>query len=54
MTLALNEGLTMQQVQSKLQIEVMKDQTRRDQTAMSEGNKRNELEFKRTTGKPGI
>jgi hypothetical protein len=54
MTLALQEGMTLAQVQSKLQIEQMKDQTRRDQVAISEGNKRNELEFKRTTGKPGI
>lgn len=54
MKLAMQEGLTMAQIQTKLQIEQTKDQTRRDQVAMSEGNKRNELEFKRTTGKPGI
>lgn len=54
MNIALKEGLTMAQLQAKLQIDQMKDKTRRDQIAMSEGNKRNELEFKRTTGKPGI
>ena len=52
--IASKEGITVAQLESKTGIERMKDKTRRDQTAMSEGNKRNELEYKRTTGKPGI
>lgn len=52
--IALEEGITMASLEMKLGLETMKDKSKREATAISEGNKANELEYKRTTGKPGI
>ena len=52
--LAAKENMTMKQIADKTGIEIQKDATRREIAALQEGNKRNELEYKRTTGKPGI
>jgi len=38
----------------KMKLETMKDQTRRDEAAIREGNKANELGFKERTGEQGI
>lgn len=61
MTMASKENMTMAQLQSKLQIDSLKDKSRRDTFAAGEITKREqikqqnkELEFKRNTGKPGI
>lgn len=59
--IASKEGITMSQLQNKLDIDLAKDKSRRDVAAAQEltkredlKNKREELDFKRTTGKPGI
>jgi len=52
--IALTEGITMAQLQTKLDVETKKDATRRDTAAMQAQSTTNELEFKRTTGKPGV
>lgn len=52
--IALKEGISIQSLQAKLQVEQSKDATRRDTAAAAAASKNNELEFKRTTGKPGI
>lgn len=52
--LASNENMTLKQLETKLGIESTKDKTRRDTEALKATNFTNELEFKRTTGKPGV
>jgi len=52
--LALTENITVAQLQAKLQVEASKDATRRDSAAAQAQSNTNELDFKRTTGKPGI
>ena len=53
-TLASKEGITMQELENKLQITIMKDQSHRDIEALRAKNNMKELDFKRDTGKPGI
>jgi hypothetical protein len=43
----------LKQLQTKLDIEIKKDTTRRDTAAVQAQSLANELDFKRTTGKPG-
>jgi hypothetical protein len=52
--IALQEGMTMQQLQTKLEIESLKDRTRRDTAAMTAKSHTNELDYKRTTGDTGV
>lgn len=59
--IASKEGVTMAQLQNKLSIDLAKDKSRRDVAAAQEATKREqqkqnakELNFKITTGKPGI
>ena len=59
--LASREGITMQQLQTKMDIDLAKDKSRRDVAAAQEAtkrelliNQREELKFKKDTGKPGI
>lgn len=52
--IASAEGISLAQLEKKLDIEIIKDKTRRDTAAAQSQNVSNELEFKRTTGKPGI
>jgi hypothetical protein len=53
-TLASKEGITMKELENKLQITIMKDQSHRDIEALRAKNTMRELNFKETTGKPGI
>ena len=60
-TIASKEGITMAQLQNKLDIDLAKDKSRRDVAAAQEAtkrevliNQREELKFKKDTGKPGI
>jgi hypothetical protein len=48
--LALQEGITVAQLQNRLAVEKMRDQTVRDQAAVREANKAQELDLKRTQG----
>ncbi len=51
--MASTEGLTLQQLQTKLDVEAVKDRTKRDTAAMTARTLSNEMDYKRTTGKPG-
>lgn len=51
---AAKQNISMAQLETKTGIEVFKDKTRRDIEASKSKNFRNELEFKRITGKPGV
>lgn len=59
--MASKEGISMKTLQNKLEIDLAKDKSRRDSVAAQEAtkreliiNQREELNFKKTTGKPGI
>jgi hypothetical protein len=52
--IAAKENMSVQNLAAKVQIEQTKDTTRRDVEAVKSKNMREELNFKRTTGKPGI
>ena len=59
--LAVKENMTMAQLQNKMDIDLAKDKSRRDVAAAQEQtkrelliNQREELKFKKDTGKPGI
>ena len=54
MKLSSAENQKVAEIQAKMNIEEQKDKTNRDKTAVSEANKANELEYKRTTGNSGI
>jgi hypothetical protein len=52
--LASKEGLTLEQLRQKLQLEAEKIQAQREIKGVEAMNKQNELQFKATTGRQGI